>query len=61
MNAKPSFRAGRRSVPLIALLGGVLASGCWVALGIEDLSGDGLGTPTGGGGGGSGCDADAMS
>lgn len=36
-------------LPLLALLAGGLASGCWLALGIEDLSGEGLQTEAGGG------------
>jgi hypothetical protein len=58
-------RARRSSLPVLALLAGVLASGCWIALGIEDLSGDGLATTTtttSGGGGGTGpCDPSAPS
>jgi outer membrane protein assembly factor BamB len=36
-------------LPLLALLAGGLASGCWLALGIEDLSGERLQTEAGGG------------
>lgn len=41
-------------IPAFALLAGGLSSGCWLALGIEDLSGDGLSQGAGGGGGGGG-------
>jgi hypothetical protein len=47
-----SLGARRGSLPLLALLAGALTSGCWIALGIEDLSSDGLETSTNGGGGG---------
>lgn len=49
-----SLGARRGSLPLLALLAGALTSGCWIALGIEDLSSDGLGTSTNGGGGAGG-------